>query len=174
MEIVHIAETDTAIGLCRVASTEKGLAYVELPHASGRGLGGWLRRCARGADLVEAFAPNRAAIAQLREFLEGKRAEFDLPLDLRGTPFQREVWAALLEIPYAETRSYQEIARAVGRPRAARAVGAAVGANPIPLVVPCHRVVAAAGKLGGFGGGVELKARLLAMESSRPAQGRLL
>jgi O-6-methylguanine DNA methyltransferase len=174
MEIVHIAETDTAIGGCRVASTEQGLAYVELPHASGRGLGGWLRRCASGADLVEAFAPNRTAIAQLREFLEGKRAEFDLPLDLRGTPFQREVWAALLEIPYAETRSYQEVARAVGRPSAARAVGAAVGANPLSLVVPCHRVVTADGKLGGFGGGLELKARLLAMERSRPTQGRLL
>jgi methylated-DNA-[protein]-cysteine S-methyltransferase len=174
MEIVHTAETETAIGLCGVASTEKGLAYVELPHASGRGLRGWLRRCAPKADLVESFAPNRAAIAQLREFLEGKREAFDLPLDLRGTPFQREVWAALLAIPYAETRSYQEVARAVGRPSAARAVGAAVGANPISLVVPCHRVVTAGGKLGGFGGGLELKARLLAMERSRPAQGRLL
>jgi O-6-methylguanine DNA methyltransferase len=174
MEIVHTAEVDTAIGSCRIASTEKGLAYVELPHASGWGLGGWLRRCVPGADLVQAFAPNRVAVAQIREFLEGKRAEFDIPLDLRGTEFQQQVWSAVLEIPYAETRTYQDVARSVGRPRASRAVGGAVSANPVPLVVPCHRVVAAAGKLGGFGGGLDLKARLLAMERSRPSQGRLL
>jgi O-6-methylguanine DNA methyltransferase len=174
MEIVHIAESDTPIGSCRVASTEAGLAYVELPHSDGRGLDGWLRRCAPGADVHDAFAPNRSAISQLLEYLEGKRTAFDLDLDLRGTPFQKRVWAALLEIPYGETRSYQEMARAVGNPRAVRAVGAANGANPVSLVVPCHRVIASDGTLGGYGGGLELKARLLAMERSRPAADRLL
>ena len=100
--------------------------------------------------------------------------EFDLALDLRGTPFQREVWAALLDIPYGETRSYVEVGRAVGRPRASRAVGGANNANPIALVVPCHRVIAADGSLGGYGGGLELKARLLAMERSHPSLGQLL
>jgi O-6-methylguanine DNA methyltransferase len=174
MEIVHIAESDTPIGSCRVASTAAGLAYVELPHSDGRGLDGWLRRCAPGADVRDAFAPNRPAISQLLEYLEGKRTAFDLALDLRGTPFQKRVWAALLQIPYGETRSYQEIARAVGSPRAVRAVGAANGANPASLVVPCHRVIASDGTLGGYGGGLELKARLLAMERSRPAADRLL
>jgi O-6-methylguanine DNA methyltransferase len=174
MEIVHTTEVETPIGSCRVASTGKGLAYVELPHASGRGLYGWLRRSAAGAELVEAWDPNRVAITQLLEFLEGKRTEFDLALDLRGTPFQRAVWNALLEIPYGETRSYLQIARAVGRPRAVRAVGAANGANPVSLVVPCHRVIGADGRLAGYGGGTEVKARLLAMERSRRVPGRLL
>jgi O-6-methylguanine DNA methyltransferase len=158
MEIVHTAETDTPIGRCRVASTGQGLAYVELPHASGRGLGGWLRRCAADADVVEAFAPNRVAIGQLLEFLESKRTEFDLAL----------------EIPYGETRSYRQIAQAVGRPNAVRAVGAANGANPVSLVVPCHRVIGADGRLAGYGGGTDVKARLLAMERSRRVEGRLL
>ena len=85
-----------------------------------------------------------------------------------------EVWSALREIPYGEPRSYAEIARGVGRPRAVRAVGAANGANPIALVVPCHRVIASTGRLGGYGGGLDLKAKLLAMEQSRPTQAHLL
>jgi O-6-methylguanine DNA methyltransferase len=174
MELLYTTEFESPIGTCRIASTGRGVGYVELPHASGLGLRGWQRRHLPEAEGAEAFAPNRAAIGQILEYLEGKRTIFDLPLDLRGTEFQREVWTAVLEISYGETRCYSEIARAVGRPAAPRAVGGAVGANPVSLVVPCHRVVAAGGKLGGYGGGLELKARLLAMESTRPAQGRLL
>lgn len=174
MEIVHIAEFDSPIGGLRIASTGSGLAYVELPHASGRGLEGWLRRRVPGARRSAAFAPNRRAVAQILEYLEGKRTGFELPLDLRGTPFQTRVWRALLEIPYGETRSYLEVARALRRPRAVRAVGAANGANPLALVVPCHRVVATGGKLQGYAGGLDLKARLLAMERRCPTQGRLL
>ena len=174
MEIVHTAQFDSPIGSLRVASTEHGLAYVELPCASGRGLRGWLRRCVPDARCIDGFAPNRLAISQLLEYLEGKRVAFELPLDLRGTPFQNTVWQALREIPYGETRSYAEIARRVGQPNAVRAVGAANGANPVSLIVPCHRVIASGGKLGGYGGGLSLKARLLAMERSRPAQGQLL
>jgi O-6-methylguanine DNA methyltransferase len=174
MEIVHIAEFDSPIGALRIASTGSGLAYLELPHASGRGLEGWLKRRVPEARRSSAFAPNRRAVAQILEYLEGKRSAFELPLDLRGTPFQTRVWQALLDIPYGETRTYQELARTLRRPRAARAVGAANGANPLALVVPCHRVVATGGRLGGYGGGLELKARLLAMERSRPTQGQLL
>jgi O-6-methylguanine DNA methyltransferase len=174
MEIVHTSHFDSPIGACRVASTERGLAYVELPHASGRGLDGWLHRCLPDAECVEGFAPNRAAISQILEYLAGKRMEFELPLDLRGTPFQRAVWDKLLGIPYGETRTYLDVARALSRPRAARAVGAANGANPVSLVVPCHRVIAAGARLGGYGGGLELKRRLLAMERSHAVQGRLL
>jgi len=174
MEIVHTAQIDSPIGSLRVASTERGLAYLELPCASGRGLRGWLRRCVPDARCVDGFAPNRAAIAQILEYLEGKRVAFELPLDLRGTKFQSAVWQALLEIPYGETRSYAEIATAVGQPNALRAVGAANGANPVALVVPCHRVIASDGRLGGYGGGLRLKAKLLAMERSRPSQGQLL
>ncbi len=170
METVHTAEVETPIGLCRLATTERGLAYLELPRESGCGLWGWLRRCAPESKTVAAFARNRVAIGQLLEYLEGKRIEFDLPLDLRGTPFQIAVWSALLEIPYGETRSYQQIANVIGRPRAVRAVGAANGANPVAIVVPCHRVIASDGTLHGYGGGLDLKARLLAMEG----KGQLL
>ncbi len=173
VQVVHTARVETPIGALRLASTHAGLAFVELPHASGRGLAGWQRRHAPGARVEEGFAPNRAAAAQIVEFLEGKRRRFDLALDLRGTPFQLEVWHALCEIPYGETRSYADVARRVGRPRAVRAVGAANGANPCALVVPCHRVVASGGRLGGYGGGLELKARLLALEHE-PHQGELL
>lgn len=174
MEIVHTAEFDTKIGSMLCASTGRGLAYVRLPRAGGRGFADWLRRQARGAELRTGFAPNKAAVQQILEYLDGKRSEFTLPLDLRGTEFQRRVWHALLEIPYGRTRSYAEVAQAIGEPTAVRAVGAANGANPCALVVPCHRVVASGGKLGGYGGGLPLKRRLLALEHARPADGDLL
>jgi methylated-DNA-[protein]-cysteine S-methyltransferase len=174
MEPVHAAAVDTPIGTLRLASTSRGLAYVELPHASGRGLEGFLRRSLPGARCEQGFAPNRAAAVQIVEYLEGKRTIFELEIDPRGTGFQRSVWQALLAIPYGETRSYTDVARSVGRPAAVRAVGAANGANPLAIVIPCHRVIAAGGTLGGYGGGLELKARLLAMERSRaPGQGLL-
>ncbi|MGH0029763.1 MAG: methylated-DNA--[protein]-cysteine S-methyltransferase [Myxococcota bacterium] len=174
MEIVHTARADSPIGPLRLASTTAGLAYVELPHASGRGLDGWLRRCLPDATCVEGFAPNRLAIKQILEYLDGKRSEFDLELDLHGTAFQMEVWTSLRDIPYGETRSYADLAETIGRPNAVRAVGTANGANPLSLVVPCHRVINADGKLGGYGGGLELKRRLLAMEKAGPSQRRLL
>lgn len=174
MEIVHTARADSPIGTLRVASTTAGLAYVELPHASGRGLDGWRRRCLPEARCVEGFAPNRHAIKQILEYLEGKRVEFDLDLDLHGTAFQMDVWTSLRDIPYGETRSYAQLAKTVGRPNAVRAVGTANGANPLSLVVPCHRVINSDGKLGGYGGGLALKRRLLAMEKSGPSQRRLL
>jgi hypothetical protein len=104
-EIVHVARADSPIGPLRIASTAAGLAYVELPHESGPGLHGRLRRVLPDAEVVEGFAPNRIAIAQIQEYLEGKRTDFDLPLDLRGTAFQMAVWTALREIPYGVTRT---------------------------------------------------------------------
>ena len=174
METVHSARFESPIGALRIASTEVGVAYLGLPRAGGRGFAGWLARSARGARHEQAYAPNREAIRQVIEYLEGKRSDFELRLDLRGTPFQRSVWNALLEIPYGATRSYADVARAVGNPNAVRAVGSANGANPVPLIVPCHRVIAAGGKLGGYGGGLDLKRRLLAMEQSARHQGALL
>jgi methylated-DNA-[protein]-cysteine S-methyltransferase len=106
-----------------------------------------------------------AAVAtQLREYFAGERREFDLELAPRGTEFQLQVWEALREIPWGETRSYGELASAIGRPAASRAVGAANGANPIPIVVPCHRVIGSNGSLTGYGGGLERKQTLLEIE----------
>ena len=102
---------------------------------------------------------------QLAEYFEGRRRDFDLPLAPAGTQFQREVWAALREIPYGQTRTYGQIACAVGRPRACRAVGMANNRNPLPIVVPCHRVVGASGALVGYAGGLEVKRQLLMLEN---------
>jgi len=112
----------------------------------------------------DAFA---AARAQLGEYFAGDRVDFDLELAPSGTPFQRGVWEALLEIPYGETASYGEIARRIGEPEAARAVGLANGRNPISIVVPCHRVVGADGSLTGYAGGIERKRFLLDLEARR-------
>jgi methylated-DNA-[protein]-cysteine S-methyltransferase len=101
---------------------------------------------------------------QLREYFAGKRKAFSVALDVRGTRFQKDVWEALLAIPFGETRSYGELARQLGNPRATRAVGAANGRNPVSIIVPCHRVVGASGKLTGFAGGLNVKAHLLQLE----------
>lgn len=119
---------------------------------------------AGGAPRRDAVAAARAA-QQLAEYFTGNRFEFDLPLVPRGTAFQLAVWRALLDIAYGETASYGAIARAVGRPDASRAVGAATGRNPLSLVVPCHRVVGADGTLTGYGGGLDRKAWLLDFEA---------
>ena len=105
--------------------------------------------------------------AQLDEYFAGERRAFDLPLDFRGTDFQKSVWAQLLTIPFGETRSYGEIAVALGNPTASRAVGAANGRNPISIIAPCHRVVGASGSLTGFAGGLETKAFLLKLEGPK-------
>ena len=105
------------------------------------------------------------AIAQLEEYFAGERRDFSLPLPLEGTPFQTTVWSALRTIPYGATVSYGELARRIGRPSASRAVGAANGANPLPIILPCHRVIGADRSLKGFGGGLETKRFLLAFEA---------
>jgi methylated-DNA-[protein]-cysteine S-methyltransferase len=106
---------------------------------------------------------------QLEEYFAGMRRSFALELDFAGTDFQRQVWAALLAIPFGETRSYSQIAKQIGKPTAVRAVGAANGRNPISIIAPCHRVIGSTGKLTGFAGGLEAKAQLLALESESRA-----
>ena len=116
-------------------------------------------------DWQEDPRPFKKAVAQLRDYFAGQRREFDLPLAPEGTPFQLKVWSALRTIPYGETWSYGELARRIRKPKAARAVGAANGQNPIPIIVPCHRVIGANGSLTGFGGGLKIKRILLELES---------
>jgi methylated-DNA-[protein]-cysteine S-methyltransferase len=109
--------------------------------------------------------PNQRVTAELEAYFSGKLHQFSVPLDLRGTDFQRKVWELLLGIPYGETRSYGDIARMLGRPTASRAVGRAVGTNPIAIIVPCHRVIGANGDLVGYGGGLYKKRALLDLEA---------
>lgn len=141
------------------ARADAGHALAQLHFEPGLGV-----EAARSRGDVEADEPFVRLREQLHAYAAGRLARFDLKLSTGGTPFQRQVWAALLEIPTGETRTYGQIARAVGRPEAARAVGAANGANPVMLVTPCHRVIGADGSLTGFGGGLELKAAMLDFE----------
>jgi methylated-DNA-[protein]-cysteine S-methyltransferase len=119
-----------------------------------------------GASFNDANPYIRQAARQLAAYFEGTLRVFQIPLDLQGTLFQRSVWKQLETIPYGQTRSYLQIAASIGSPKAVRAVGAANGANPAAIVVPCHRVIGASGKLVGYGGGLPLKRRLLELESS--------
>jgi len=118
------------------------------------------------ANLEKPNLLTQRACDQLKEYFDGKRTEFNLPLEARGTDFQKSVWAELLKIPAGKTKSYGEIARLVGKPKAARAVGGAVGSNPIAVVIPCHRVMSASGAITGYtgGNGVKTKRQLLDLE----------
>lgn len=161
------ASMETPFGPLLLISTPQGLCRVGLPGESLRDLEAWLvRHVGEGEPQwnPDALAP---VVGQLREYFSRLRHRFDLPLDLRGTPFQRRVWEELCSIPYGRTVSYGEVARRIGNPKALRAVGRAVGANPVPIIVPCHRVVGADGSLVGYGGGPELKLALLRLEGAR-------
>ena len=120
----------------------------------------------RAFRFEESATAMQAYVQQLNEYFAGQRREFSFALDLRGTAFQRACWRALLAIPYGETRSYADIARAVGRPRGFRAVGMANNRNPVAIVVPCHRVIASDGTLCGYGGGLNVKRKLLQLEGA--------
>ena len=147
-----------------VASTGKGVCAIDF-HVGEKEFLKYLRKRFNGR-VVKNPKGNKRVLSQLKAYLGGKRRDFDCPLDLGGTPFQRRVWAALMKIPYGETRSYQDIARAIGHARAYRAVGNANGANPVPLIVPCHRVIESNGGLGGYGQGLGFKKKLLDLEKT--------
>ncbi|HEV8579464.1 MAG TPA: methylated-DNA--[protein]-cysteine S-methyltransferase [Thermoanaerobaculia bacterium] len=140
-------------------------AVVRIEFCNGRSAQRTLDKMeAAGAEIVEDAGRTAEVRRQLAEYFAGERRQFDLKLAPEGTPFERAVWTELAKIPFGETRSYGEIAQVLGRPGSARAVGRANGANPIPIVVPCHRVIGADGSLTGFGGGLEAKSRLLELE----------
>lgn len=146
---------DTPFGSMALASEGEALIRLYLPNEPTP------RVASRETPLLSE------ARAQLTAYFAGDLRTFDLPLAPAGTPFQREVWRALEAIPYGETRTYGQIAASVGRPRAVRAVGQANHRNPIPILIPCHRVVGSSGSLTGYGGGLELKERLLALECGK-------
>ncbi len=150
-------------GSLRLLATEQGLCRVVLPGETG--LDQWIARHLPGSTLIEGAALVREAIHQLHRYFAGEKQPFDLPLELYGTPFQKAIWSALREIPYGQTRSYAQVAAAVGRPRATQSVGSAIGSNPLPILIPCHRVIRSDGSLGGYGGGLRMKQALLRLES---------
>jgi len=157
-------------GVAWLAATERGLCRV----AFGLSEDAWRRLLAAETGLLPLHDPAalRRAVEQLAEYFAGRRQVFDVPLaPAWGTPFQRRVWQETARIPYGETRSYGALARSLGDEGAARAVGQALGRNPLPIFIPCHRVVAAAGQLGGYTGGLEIKRALLALEGALPRRG---
>jgi len=148
------------VGRLTLVATDDGLAAILWEHDRPR-------RVRLHLDVEDNGHPVLVETErQLAEYFAGRRTRFALRLDLSGTVFQRKVWNALLTIPFGETRSYAQIARQIGKPSAARAVGAANGRNPVSIVAPCHRVVGSTGALTGFAGGLEVKARLLKMEGA--------
>jgi methylated-DNA-[protein]-cysteine S-methyltransferase len=149
-----------------LAATDVGLCRITLPNESFLTLKQWLDRHIHDTQLVEDNNKLRRYREQLMEYLGKQRREFTVPLDFYGTPFQKSVWQALTRIPYGEVRTYAEVAREIGKPTAARAVGAANGANPLPIIVPCHRVIGKDGTLTGYRGGIDTKAQLLRLEGS--------
>ncbi|GAA4878961.1 methylated-DNA--[protein]-cysteine S-methyltransferase [Ferrimonas pelagia] len=153
---MNYCEFNSPIGLILIAGDELGLRHIVLQA-------GALPMAAK-PDWQHCPDGFKDAKRQLAEYFAGQRCEFDLKLAPQGTAFQCEVWQALQGIPYGKTASYGEIARAIGRPKAVRALGAANGRNPLPVVIPCHRVIGANGSLTGYAGGLELKQTLLALE----------
>jgi methylated-DNA-[protein]-cysteine S-methyltransferase len=149
---------ESPVGRLKLVASDKGLVAVL-----------WEDDSPRRVRLSELVADERHPVIveterQLGEYFAGRRREFSVALDMRGTRFQRDVWEALLAIPFGETRSYGQLAKQLGNPRATRAVGAANGRNPVSIIVPCHRVIGSSGRLTGFAGGLDVKARLLSLE----------
>jgi O-6-methylguanine DNA methyltransferase len=171
MEVLHFTKLDSGVGRLFLAASESGLVALEF-EARRPGQPS-IRRTPRdlGAEngalrFVESEGQLEPYSRELNEYLAGSRRQFAFPLDLRGTQFQLACWQALLKIPYGETRTYADIARAVGRPHGFRAVGMANNRNPVAIVVPCHRVIASDGTLCGYGGGLEIKRKLLELEGA--------
>ncbi|MCP2035782.1 methylated-DNA-[protein]-cysteine S-methyltransferase [Planomicrobium sp. HSC-17F08] len=149
-----------------VAKTSKGLCYVGSPGQSFKDFQAYLKKRFPGAVLHENPDSLAPYLQELQGYFSGNRTLFSLPIDVKGTPFQEEIWQALREIPYGQTVSYSDIAARIQRPAAVRAVGAAIGANPVMISVPCHRVVGKNGAMTGYRGGLELKTFLLELEKA--------
>ena len=150
--------TDSPVGKLKLVASDKGLVAILWEDDSPR-------RVRLGEPIANEHHPVIVETErQLGEYFAGKRKTFSVLLDIRGTRFQKDVWGALLAIPFGETRSYGQLAKQLGNPKASRAVGAANGRNPISIIVPCHRVIGSSGKLTGFAGGLEVKAHLLGLE----------
>ena len=158
METLFYARTPSPAGPLFLAASVRGLVRLEFENR--------MQKMAPGIELSESKAALAPYLRELDEYFSGNLREFSFPLDLRGTAFQLACWHALLKIPYGETRSYADIARGIGHPNAYRAVGMSNNRNPIAIVVPCHRVIASSGALCGYGGGLDIKTKLLALEQA--------
>lgn len=161
---LHVGPTDTPLGAVWMAATPAGMCSVTVPGGTRAECLAVARRGKASVLVVDGGPLVDMLAAELEAYFAGTLRRFSVPLDLRGTPFQRRVWETVAAIPYGETLTYSEIARRIGIPAAFRAVGAANGANPAAIVIPCHRVVGSDGSLTGYGGGIAMKRALLDLE----------
>jgi O-6-methylguanine DNA methyltransferase len=164
METLFSFRTSSPVGPLFFAASDKGLVRLEFEARIQK-------LDAKTTQLKESRQALAPYVCQLNEYFAGQRREFSFSLDLRGTEFQLACWRAVLEIPYGETRSYRDIARAIGHPHAFRAVGMSNNRNPVAIVVPCHRVIASSGSLCGYGGGLDIKRKLLDLEQAQVRPG---
>ena len=162
-EVLLLSYHHGPLGTYVIADSPQGVVFMKPEEQAQRFVTRWKRE---GIELRDNKASEHGLSIQLNRYFTGQLRLFDIRLDLRGTPFQRLVWSHLYSIPWGETQSYRQVAEALGRPKAARAVGRAVGTNPVSIVVPCHRIIGSDGKLTGYGGGLDRKAALLALEGS--------
>lgn len=166
MDKAYYGIFDSSLGMILIASTEKGVCKIALPEESKEEFFRWLEAYFGPQNVIEDRSRSEGVLAELESYLAGHLREFQSLLDLRGTEFQKKVWREVQTIPYGTTCSYRDIAERIGYPRAYRAVGAANRANPIPIIVPCHRVIGRDGSLRGYGGGLPMKKRLLRLEGA--------
>jgi O-6-methylguanine DNA methyltransferase len=165
METLYYASMKSPVGNLTLFASDKGLFSLFLPVKGCEITEALLRKKPPKIRFVRDERRLRESVRQIEEYFRGKRTAFSLPLDLRGTDFQKKVWKAISGVPYGETETYGGIAKRIRHPAATRAVGAACGANPVPIVVPCHRIVGRDGSLTGFGGGLGMKKKLLELEA---------
>jgi methylated-DNA-[protein]-cysteine S-methyltransferase len=166
MSKIYCTSFDSKIGTIYIASTEKGLCKICIPKETKKDFFSWLATNFNEEDVVDNKSRNKEVIDQLTRYFNGKLAKFSVPMDLIGTTFQLRVWKELRNIPYGTTISYKQLARRVGVPRGFQAVGSANGCNPMPIIIPCHRVIGTDGSLTGYAAGIKTKEFLLRAEGA--------
>ncbi|CUS80564.1 methylated-DNA-[protein]-cysteine S-methyltransferase [Candidatus Kryptonium thompsonii] len=165
--MLYCTSFETIIGVIYVASSENGVCKISLTLESADEFRSWIKKHFDEHEVVENRLKNKDVIEQIKLYLARKLKKFELPIDLIGTDFQKKVWRETMKIPYGNTITYSALARRIHKPNSYRAVANALGANPLPIIVPCHRVIASDGSLGGYTGGVKIKEFLLGLEGAR-------
>ncbi|MFC0470551.1 methylated-DNA--[protein]-cysteine S-methyltransferase [Halalkalibacter kiskunsagensis] len=164
----YVDEMNSPLGTLTVVATEKGVCHIHFGELTKcmASLKAWLKKQGRKGEVIRCKDTLQPICKQLEDYFSGERSTFDIPLDLCGTEFQKKVWNTLKEIEYGETKSYKEIAQKIGAPKAVRAIGGANNQNPIPIIIPCHRVIGSNGSMVGYGGGLDKKEILLSLEGA--------
>lgn len=166
MKSVYTTSVESKIGIIHLASTKRGVCKITIPGQTKKDFLSWIRKHFEEEEIVESVNENREIIAELDRYFDRKLVRFHAPLDQIGTEFEKKVWSQLKKIPYGTTITYKDLARRVGNPGAYQSVGRANAANPLPIVIPCHRIVGSGGRLVGYAAGIKTKEFLLRLEGA--------